>query len=224
MHRGPRMSLILDALKKSEAERMRGQAPNVLSPLPSMPSQKQVQIKSGLPWMIVIALLIAILVIIFFNMKEKAVGTPGAVPVPTDQAPAAESAEPTIKVFAPEVTTPIPEPVEKPLPPVAAVSPPAKQAPEEMPVPNQAPALVNEPEPAARIASLSEMSAEQRQQLPTLKLSMHVYSTEASKRFAIIDGQRVNEGSVLGSALIEQIRQDGVVLSVQGQSYLLPRP
>jgi general secretion pathway protein B len=53
---------------------------------------------------------------------------------------------------------------------------------------------------------------------------MHVYSTEASKRFAIIDGQRVNEGSVLGSALIEQIRQDGVVLSVQGQSYLLPRP
>jgi len=75
-----------------------------------------------------------------------------------------------------------------------------------------------------RIASLSEMPSEQRQQLPALKLSMHVYSSEAGKRFAIIDGQRINEGSMLGSAVVEQIRQDGVVLSVQGQSYLLPRP
>ena len=53
---------------------------------------------------------------------------------------------------------------------------------------------------------------------------MHVYSSESAKRFAIIDGQRVNEGSVIGAAVVEEIRQDGVVLSMQGQSYLLPRP
>lgn len=71
---------------------------------------------------------------------------------------------------------------------------------------------------------MAEMPVDQRQQLPALKLSMHVYSSESGKRFAIIDGQRVNEGSLIGAAVVEEIRQDGVVLSLQGKSYLLPRP
>ena len=109
------------------------------------------------------------------------------------------------------------------LPPVAVVTP-SPIVPTKTPEISQAPASVPEAAPTTRTASLSELPTEQRQQLPTLKLSMHVYSPEASKRFAIIDGQRVNEGSVLGTAVVEQIRQDGVVLSVQGQFYLLPRP
>jgi general secretion pathway protein B len=220
------MSLILDALKKSEAERLRGQTPSLLSPLPSTPGEKQTHTKSGLPWIIVLVLLIAILVIGFFYIKEKAIGPSSSAPIASDQPPAPKNVVEPIKKLTPTVPVPMsaPVPVEKPVPPIATVDQSVKVMPEVTLLPNETSATVNEQEAAPRMASLSEMSAEQRQQLPVLKLSMHVYSPEISKRFAIIDGQRVNEGSVIGSAVVEQIRQDGVVLLVQGQSYLLPRP
>lgn len=218
------MSLILDALKKSEAERQRGQAPNLLSPLPSTPNPTQAPVKSGLPWMIVIVLVVALVAIGFFQLKQKMDTAPVAVPASTTEAPKPIPAETPTNTELPMIAAPKPTPVEKPdknittsAAPIVASSPAIAAPVEDMPV-------IAEPDIAERIASLSEMSTEQRQQLPTLKLSMHVYSSETSKRFAIIDGQRVNEGSVLGNAVIEQIRQDGVVLSVQGQSYLLPRP
>jgi len=114
--------------------------------------------------------------------------------------------------------------IEKPPVPQTETTAPVTTAPAIMP-PTIAPApVVDQTEAAPALANLSDMPAEQRQQLPPLKLSMHVFSMDAGKRFAIIDGQRVNEGGLVGSVVIEQIRQDGVVLSVQGQSYLLPRP
>jgi general secretion pathway protein B len=57
-----------------------------------------------------------------------------------------------------------------------------------------------------------------------MKLSMHVYDPDPARRFAIIDGQRVTEGSQLGSATVVEIRHDGVLLDVSGRRVLLPRP
>lgn len=57
-----------------------------------------------------------------------------------------------------------------------------------------------------------------------MKLSMHVWNSEAGKRFAIIDGQRIAEGSLLGSSVVEEIRRDGVVLNINGRRVLLSRP
>ena len=217
------MSLILDALKKSEAERQRGQTPNLLSPLPSASRETQTNTKPGLPWLIVAFLFIVILVIGFFYLTEKNQDSPVVMPAPVNEVSQQATAVEPIKTEQTIAAVPAPAPIEKPDP--AIIAAPAATNPASMPAPVTEPSPDSvEPEPATRIASLSEMSAEQRQQLPTLKLSMHVYSTDAGKRFAIIDGQRVNEGSVLGNAVIEQIRQDGVVLSVQGQTYLLPRP
>jgi len=216
------MSLILDALKKSEAERQRGEIPNLLSPLPSVSDSMVLDKASRMPWFILIAVLItAIVFAAYFYQKSQIAPSPGNEPAAIVQTPA-----PGIK----------PEPIEHGNP-VVAPKPVVVEKPVELPAPapvpsspavtiEQAPAspAVDETQASERIASLAEMPADQRQQLPPLKLSMHVYSPEANKRFAIIDGQRVNEGSVLGSAVVEQIRQDGVVLSMQGQSYLLPRP
>ena len=220
------MSLILDALKKSEAERQRGQTPNLLSPLPSTPRQAQTNTKSGLPWMIVIVLAVAISAIGFFQIKEKMDGASAHAPGVATEVTQSITTEAPEKpeAAATAAPTPAPAPVEKPDAATTIAAAPVVASRPALPTQTEAPQAVAEPEPVERIAGLSEMSAEQRQQLPTLKLSMHVYSSETSKRFAIIDGQRVNEGSVLGNAVVEQIRQDGVVLSVQGQSYLLPRP
>jgi general secretion pathway protein B len=205
------VSLILDALKKSEAERQRGQVPNVLSSLPTTHQATPINKHSLLPWLIIAALLIAALVYFFVNhaappsnvsetnveatktLERKPEDTTrlGTIPAPaTVEAP---------KLLAEENTEAKPE---------ASIEEPAK--------------AVQENETAA--ASVTRPVSELRQQLPALKLSMHVFSADAGKRFAIIDGQRVNEGSSLGSAVVEHIRQDGVVLSVQGQTYLLPRP
>ena len=165
-------------------------------------------------------LLIIALILGYFYTKAPAASSPPAVAPVVNE----ESRPVPAMIDQPVVVAPRPVAIEPAaLPPVAVVTP-SPIVPTTTPEISEAPAVIPEATPATRMASLSELPTEQRQQLPTLKLSMHVYSPEPSKRFAIIDGQRVNEGSVLGTAVVEQIRQDGVVLSVQGQSYLLPRP
>lgn len=220
------MSLILDALKKSEAERQRGQVPNVLSPLPAAPSHVHTHRQSKLPWLILVAALLATLVAGYFYTKSQIAASPNIVTPPANEASPQTTANVPAKIAAPIIEAPKPAlVVEKP---VAQQTETISQTPAAPAIPATpavpASSVQDETDMTPRIASLSELPADQRQQLPALKLSMHVYSAEAGKRFAIIDGQRVNEGSVLGSAVVEQIRQDGVVLSVQGQSYLLPRP
>lgn len=218
------MSLILDALKKSEAERQRGQVPNVLSPLPSAPSQIQARKTTPWPWLIVVAVLSAALLIGYIKTRPVETETPVEAAVPENQTPPQADASASQNIVATPSPPPAkhaPAPIENPSVPAAETTAPAPEAPHTAPELPQA-SLETSTEP--RIAGMSEMPVDQRQQLPALKLSMHVYSSEPGKRFAIIDGQRVNEGSVLGSAVVEEIRQDGVVLSVQGQSYLLPRP
>lgn len=218
------MSLILDALKKSEAERQRGQVPNLLSPLPSTPSQVPTRKTASWPLLVVVAVLLAALVIGYFYTRPGQVETPVSAALPTNQAPTQNSEPVTENVVAapaPPATKPAPAPIEKPATAMTETTAPVLETPQTAPELPQAPVQTST---ETRIAGMSEMPVDQRQQLPALKLSMHVYSSEPGKRFAIIDGQRVNEGSALGSAVVEEIRQDGVVLSVQGQSYLLPRP
>ena len=69
------------------------------------------------------------------------------------------------------------------------------------------------------------MPPPQRAQLPPLKLSVHVFAEDAERRFAIVDGQRVQEGDALTGAIrVRQIQADGVLLEIAGSSWLLPRP
>lgn len=221
------MSLILDALKKSEAERLRGQVPNLLSPLPATPQQARVQKKTILPWllMVIVLLLAALLAsVVFLNKPATVTDVQAPAQTVLNQAEANKTVPvPASKPDSANVTNQKSEVPEKPATTVVETGPLISTTPEiTQAAVEPTPDIQTSTEP--RIAGMSEMPVDQRQQLPALKLSMHVYSSEAGKRFAIIDGQRVNEGSVIGTAVVEKIRQDGVVLSVQGQSYLLPRP
>lgn len=220
------MSLILDALKKSEAERQRGQVPNLLSPLPTPPSHSLTPAKSNSPWLVAVIFLLAVLISGYFYLRA---GSPesNAADSPQVNPESRQEIPPEVRESSSSAPPIPPEPATLPIPPPSApVTQPAEVAPVNSTpeIPAAQATIEATPAPEARIASMAEMPAEQRQQLPALKLSMHVFSSEAGKRFAIIDGQRINEGSVIGNAVVEQILQDGVVLSVQGQSYLLPRP
>lgn len=120
-------------------------------------------------------------------------------------------------------------------PPVAVRTPSPAMA---VPVPSQAPSHDGETaaapprEPAAPAPSspysassplrLSDLSTADRQQLPPLKMSLHMWGAEAGKRFAIIDGNRVGEGDRVGDAVVAAIDQDGVVLAWNGIRLRVP--
>jgi general secretion pathway protein B len=238
------MSLILDALKKSEAQRQRGQVPTLATP--SVRSSGLYQEKTEpKKWLWISVALIAFAIStasVWWQQTEKstAVAAPAAIPtspITTSSTvifPEEKTAEKTAeKIDAPIAkeknveAAPIKSAVEITLPPlkkptastnITTFSDPPKQAITEAPT-SISPAIETSSAPY-----LSTMTNDLRKQLPAMKLSMHVYTNEPSKRFAIIDGQRVNEGSTVGNAIIERINTEGVIVSVQGQSYLVPRP
>lgn len=84
-----------------------------------------------------------------------------------------------------------------------------------------APAAARYPGPDVPLR-LADLSSEERQQLPALKVSVHMWAPDGAHRFAIIDGTRVHEGDRIGDATVEAIEQDGVLLAWRGQRIRLP--
>jgi general secretion pathway protein B len=101
---------------------------------------------------------------------------------------------------------------------------PAAPAPATRPI--TPPAATAEP----RIASgsttkplrLSDLSPVDRRSLPPLKMSMHMWSADATQRFVILDGARVGEGDRVGEAVVDEITRDGAVLAWGGRRVKAP--
>jgi general secretion pathway protein B len=247
------MSLILDALRKSEAERRRGQKPDLFANVTLSPAPRRGNLLRLWPLPVFVALVLAA-GFVLWRGKQPSVSdsTPassqasqdetleasveagtenGMRPTPASSTPMASAAA-TARVvserssdsgtrapnIAPPVTNPAPA-LPMPAPPVLPPTPVNATGNAEASTTPRSDAGQLDTLPPIAILSASERSA-----LPPLKLSMHVYGDEPGKRFAIIDGQRVTEGSSLGAGIIEEIRRDGVVLNVNGRRILLPRP
>jgi hypothetical protein len=72
---------------------------------------------------------------------------------------------------------------------------------------------------------LFELSMTERNALPPLKQSMHVFNEDPGARFVLIDGRRYTEGEKLAASLqIVAIRRDGTEMDFNGRRFLLPRP
>ena len=113
---------------------------------------------------------------------------------------------------------PTPEPAQ-----TASAPPPSEAI--GAPAPEPAPVAPPQAETAAYLPGLEALAATDRSALPPLKLSMHVYADTPAQRFVILDGQRLGEGaSPANGVVLEEIRRDGLVLSVNGQRLLLARP
>ena len=72
------------------------------------------------------------------------------------------------------------------------------------------------------ILQLSDLSAAERKSLPPLKVSMHMWDTDAARRFVIVDGNRLVEGDRIGDAVVTTITTDGVLLDWNGRRLKLP--
>lgn len=239
------MSLILDALKKSEAERQRGQAPGLFVEQAPLSRTRH----EGLPaWAWALgALMVAVLAVFGWREWSRAAGDRDAAATTNAPSPAPEAAAREARVDAPtempaDVATTAPARTDiappRPTPAPAAASRPADTPPpatpaQPRPAPTPAPTPAPPPAPTAvavpagtdALPRLADLPAGERAALPPLKLTMHVYADDPAARFVILDGRRLGEGGLLGdTVVVREIRRDGVVLEAQGRALLLPRP
>lgn len=257
------MSLILEALRKSEAERQRGRAPGLF--VEQVTTRRPERAKMPAWAWLLGAMLLATLAVLAWQLQRGQVANLEPVSVPSAADPVAPAAKPPAPAASVEPTavaaeTIAPAAASEPAPPGApsAMAPPNTPAPVaatgSAPTPDQAslpaaaspfenPSLaapVPEPTPTAAptdrgqvpnltppesLPTLANLDAATRAQLPPLKLSMHVFAEAPAQRFVILDGQRLGEGaSPAAGIVLEEIRREGLVISVNGQRLLLARP
>jgi general secretion pathway protein B len=216
------MSLILEALRKSEAERRRGEMPDLRAELPPPAAASHAPLRRVLPW---IAVALAAGMALLFGLRPlsrdatpaaptKAVATttpapsesvrlqPRAAIAQPSSAPRVAEREPPQPPPVPPAATPIPEPASPPAPAAEVAPPPASSADAE--------------------TAVNALPADLRKALPPLQLSMHMWDPDPAKRFVILDGERHVEGDSVGPMRIRRIDADGVLFDWQGRLVRLP--
>ena len=213
------MSFILDALKKSEAERQRKSVPG-FADIPDARNEP----RSQRWWWIIGGLLTinaAVLLGLFFipdaqDSSEAAVVQQAAVSQPPvrEVPPATETASP--RPFAEIVAE-----ARKNRPPQDVPTTTEPQRQDTVPVPAPVSSRVTMSE---QLTTINEIRAEGTLDLPELHLDIHVYSDQAAERFVFINMSKYKEGDTLNEGpVIREIRTDGVVLEQRGTRFLMPR-
>ena len=213
------MSLILEALRKSEAERRRGSTPDVAMELPPVPIPRTPATR---PWLLPAIAFAAVALLAGWWWSQRA----AARADDTRPVAVAPLAEPRIEAPAPPVVVarPAPPPVTPAAPAAASieVAPPvaAPAAPPVRPLPSPPPPP---PPPPARVerADVADIDSTA---MPPVKLSMHMWDEAPGKRFVILNGQRMGEGDRNGEVTVVAIERDGVVVERNGQRARVPLP
>ncbi len=224
------MSLILEALRKSEAERRRGLAPDLAMELPPTPATRP---RSPPAWLLPALVVAALLVLAGWWARRD----PAKAASPET---ASETTSNTLATTGPiQTVTPRiqPQPVAPTMTrvpaPAATATPPTNAAPESMATPTpsieatqSAPVRPTPTPPApARLPSApaSDISND-LSSLPPIKLSMLMWDEVPSKRFVIINGQRMAEGDHSGEMTVIAIERNGVVVESNGSRARVPLP
>jgi len=232
------MSYILEALRRAESERQRGQVPGLgAGPVPTAPAASAA---GGRRWLWLAlgssALLLAAALGWVLqrpatpspHAREAATGTGPAAVVPASPAIApapmpapAPFTSPAVATSPPPVASALPVVVSAPAEPAAG--PPPAQA---LPTPVPAAAAVPQPvEPAAtqRTLKLAELTPQQRSEWPALRVGGSVWSDSAASRFVILDGQVLREGQpVVPGLVLERIQPRSALLRWRGLLVELP--
>jgi general secretion pathway protein B len=205
------MSFILDALKKSEADRQRKNRPD------SAPVATGTPEPSSSRWLHIVGALLVINVIVLLVVFLK---------------PESSDAPPTVAV--------VPEPVEEPdsfrdLVANAKDRRTDAAAPEVEPPQESVQAGTTEPSVAVPITpapsvsnymhrSFNEVRADGTVQLPELHLDLHVYNGKPAERFVFINMSKYEEKATLSEGpMVIEIVPEGVILEYLGTRFLLPR-
>ena len=212
------MSYILDALKRADSERERGDVPGLHSQ--SVPLRKAVTDSRAVakPLILVGAVLALSLlgVLGWRSLGSGPVATRAGMPAvaasppPTSQIAAAAPAMATAPVVMDTTSSVVPVPVAVPAPSASTVT--TRPA---APVTNPRPVPVSRP-----VVNVNELAAEVRQTLPKVVISGSTYSDNRALRMLIINGEVFREGEIPAPDLqLEQIRAKAAVLNFKGLRY-----
>ena len=205
------MSYILDALKK--AAEQRGATATALLRSPA-PLARGVRL-GRLPWIVVGGLLLLNLAGLIYLLR------------PTHVAPAPPLPPPRTVALIQPIVPPPPAPTQviEAEPPRAAAPPaaPAKTAATKPTLERAAPQRPPPPAVAATVPVTPPAPAAVRPETSSkLKLEVLSYSEVPAQRLVFINGRRYREGETIdGGPKVEEIREDGVVLSEGGQRFTL---
>jgi general secretion pathway protein B len=211
------MSFILDALKKSEAERQRRAGPALLGMrLPNPRRHIPVWV-----WVAGAALLLINGVVVLWlllkpaadtGVKAPAVSAPAVAAVPTNAAPAST---------APVAAAPVAATAVPAAPGNAATLAAEEALAEEANEADRRPAVADEhTAPASRLPHYADLANE----LPALRLDFHVYSPNLRERYAFINMHKVREGEITAEGMhVVAITRDGVELHYKDHEFLLSR-
>ena len=216
------MSYILDALKKADAERMRGLVPG----LHAQPALQNVQ-KRDRHWLpgpfllMLIGVVLTLLCLIVWwwfdaDTSRRALLAPPSKPLITKTFNQPEMSSTTVTVAPPfeETIQPTNPGKVKPTAPEKRLA--SKNFVPEV-IPRQAPtAFVN------KIPSVNELSENIRLSLPKLSVSGATYADNPAYRMLIINGQVFHEGETpLPDLKLEQIKPNEAVLNYKGTRYFV---
>lgn len=214
------MSFILDALKKSESERLRKDTPGIAS-IPETSRQK-----SSHKWIWLVLALVTVNLVVLAGLmirveqSSSSAEAPAEIvnaevaPVPGPASPVAGIA-PDNETDSPRVSDVKPDPaVDEPVEALAttpAVLPDAANPPQFGSV-------------DSGLETFNDLRAKGAFVLPDMHLDIHVYSSNAVDRFVFVNMSKYKEKATLTEGpMVSEITPDGVILSYQGRSFLLPR-
>ena len=229
------MSYILEALKKAESERERGQVPG-LNAAPVNHTSSLAQGQAFRPWWHWLLVLLLLLALVYGVWRRPWAGPPDAPVAHPEQAPAAF---PVDTALPPLAASAVAVPAAGPLAPAASTvahvqarvmalpagpalaaetagAAPLEALPKPLPTPQHAaPGLV---------PLLQDLPDSLRRQIPALNISGAIYSDSPAEWTLIINDQVMAKGSQVAPELrLEDIGPGSAVFNFRGQRFRLER-
>lgn len=217
------MSLILDALKKSDRNRERGKVPDlqadhssIVAPPPPLRRYRR--------W--VWALLVLVVVSCGWWLWQHG---------PATTAPAATPVRHTVAVPPPPISPPtevMPAPAPVPLEPAKTTPVPKTEAavaastPKSIPAEKPAVSAAEATKPATsetQVYEIADLPSHIAQGLPELTVSVHYFTPSPAARMVRINNRILREGGSLpGGIKIASIEKNGIIFELQGVRFRLP--
>ncbi|MCC7596813.1 general secretion pathway protein GspB [Janthinobacterium sp. FW305-129] len=235
------MSYILEALKKSQAERQLGELPSIHAP--------QVQLHDGAAsgtarrapvWLALGGVTVAVAAaLLLWQPWQAGAAAPVAVPVPLSAAAPAVLAQ-AVPAPMPAVPVPVAAPpavaAPVPVPPAATAAPvhharPVAEPKQETPG-QPAPPPVVAPPPATpapappveeAVPGMRDLPEPIQRQIPPIAIGGYIYSKNPADRLLLIDKVLRHEGEELAPGLVlEKLQPKAAIFSFKGYRYRVP--
>ena len=197
------MSIILDALRKSEHQRQRNATPGIADHVVKPAGSKRA------PWLTAIFILLALngVFLTVLWLQQDAQPPAGGTPQ-VRQAPVRENTRPAANNSATAEQQLIPAPAAN------AAAAATVRAPKTTPGPSS-----NEQLPSMETLQLKGVIT-----LPPMRIDLHVYSEVPAERFVFVNMKKQTEGSQLPEGpTVETITPEGVTLFWQGQRFVMSK-